>query len=167
MTDAKGTLARGVGGAVMSSACQHLHLPTFLPLTARALDVTQRCNTSCSSHLISQSECAGYFRVTAFCFIWVFVMDISSPPCSPPFHTFLEELCPLLLWSTAVTLGVELSKRALSAYHTAYKATTRTCELQRSLSPNHQQHIEDPLLVVSRAGSHITTTEVFPNDSGF
>ena len=86
MTDAKGTLARGVSGAVMSSACQHLHLPTFLPLTAGSgCDKKMQHILFLTSHF-STRMCAGYFRVTptAFCFIWVFVMDISSPPLFSP-----------------------------------------------------------------------------------
>lgn len=97
MTDAKGKLAHGLTKAVMSLACQHLHLTTFLPPDCR-LWMWQKDATHPVPHIpclnASVHHLFFFFSLPLpFVLFGVFVMDISRPP-PDPFKTFLGELSP-------------------------------------------------------------------------
>lgn len=68
-------------------------LPRHIPSSwLQALDVTKRCNTSSSSHSISQHKCAPsffFFTPNAFCFIWDLCDGhFTSSPRTPSKHTW-------------------------------------------------------------------------------
>lgn len=90
-----------------------------------ALDFTKRCNPCCSCH---SSSFLPVCRVspTAFCFIRLFVMDISCPLLPPfSFQTFLGELSPCSCSHQKSAWVLSYQKSALSAYHTVCNTTTR------------------------------------------
>ena len=140
----------------------------------QALDVTKRCNTSCSSHSTSQQHCAGSFRVTptVFCFIWVFVMDISSLllvlPQTTSEHSW-DSSAPVAVVISSHPGGWAIKDRPLRISH-SLQGNNQNLGVYRDMDghePNHQRHSGWIIcLWLVRARSHSTTTLVFPNDSG-
>lgn len=86
------------------------------------------------------------------------------PYCPPSFKHSLESSAPFHVVNSSHPGGVELSRRGLFAYHTAHKATNKTSELQEEDAATAIWII---YLWLVRAGSDMTTTLVFPNDSRF
>ncbi len=146
---------------VSASTSPHSFLPT--------LDVTKRCNTSCSSHSIYQHKCAGSFGVppAAFCFMWLFVMYISASsltsPRPPPNIPGRAE--PLQLWSAAVTLRWSCYESALCVSH--HVRGHRNPGALGEAGNHEQQPCSGWIMCLWLAGSHAATTAGFPNDSGF
>lgn len=83
----------------MSLACRHLHQASFLPPDC-SLWMWQKDATHPAPHipfLNTSVQDLSWVTPSAFCLIWLFVMDISSIPlvfAPDPFQTFLGELSP-------------------------------------------------------------------------
>lgn len=151
MTDAKERVAHGHSEAVMSLAFQHVYLTTFLTSDSRLL-MWQK-DATCSSHSFSQHKCAGYVCVTptAFCFIWVFVMDIQASPCPPPFKHPLESSAPFAVANSIPPGGWAKESPCIS--HSLQGNNQNLRSFQRRRQPWHKPpatYCMDHLPVVSQ-----------------